>query len=155
MSSLGLARKVEVRRFTSADDSQPPGAAAYASVLFDDVNVGYLSDGTLRVCETVLSLLSDSTSVLLIEEPETAVHPGLLHKLLAVIDSYTLDRQVVVSTHSPIVVNWCRPTELRLVERTAGMTSVRALSAEEVHSVEAYLNDEGTFADYIYSQGEE
>ena len=118
------------------------------------MNIGFASDGTLRVCDILLGLLRESTSVLLIEEPETAVHPGLLHKLLNVIDSYTLDRQIIVSTHSPIVLNECSPTDLRLVERKGGVTSVSALSPDDVQIVEAYLNDEGTFADYIYSRSD-
>jgi AAA domain, putative AbiEii toxin, Type IV TA system len=154
LRTFGLVRKVEVKLFTAGADSHAQGGTAYASVLFDGVNIGYLSDGTLRVCEIVLGLLSESASLLLIEEPETAVHPGLLHKLLAVVDSYVLDRQVIVSTHSPIVVDWCRPSELRLVEREDGVTSVRALSADDVQDVEAYLNDQGTFANYVYSRSD-
>jgi predicted ATPase len=149
---IDLVQKVDVEAYRAARSGIDP---EYMSVLFDDMNIGFLSDGTLRVCEIVLGLLEKHISALLIEEPETAVHPGLLHRLLAVIDSYALDRQVVVSTHSPIVVNGCRPTELRLVERTDGVTSVRALSADDVHRVEAYLNDEGTFSDFVYSQADE
>jgi predicted ATPase len=39
--------------------------------------------------------------LLLIEEPETAVHPGLLSKLLAEIDAYSGDRPIVLSPQSP------------------------------------------------------
>ena len=122
------------------------------SVLIDGVNIGLCSDGTLRGAEIVLRLLGRPGSTLLIEEPETAVHPGLLHKLLNLIDAYTLDRQLIVSTHSPIVVDWCRPEELRLVERAHNVTTVRALSPDEAIRVHRYLDDEGTLADYLYAR---
>ena len=150
LRSIGLLREMEIKIYQERGNS---AGASLASVVIDGVNIGLVSDGTLRVCEIILGLLEETATVLLVEEPEDAVHPGLLHKLLAVIDSYTLDRQIVVSTHSPTVVDWCRPTELRLVEREAGTTTVRALSAEQVQRVEAYLNDQGTFADFVLLPG--
>jgi hypothetical protein len=156
VQKLGLARDVQIKIYKDPEPGAQEGERQdFASVLIDDVNIGLLSDGTLRIFEIVSRLLGAPGSVLLIEEPETAVHPGLLRKLLALIDAYILDRQVVVTTHSPIVVDWCKPEELRLVERTGKNTVVRALSDEQVARVRAYLDDEGTFAEYLYSRSDE
>ena len=156
VQKLGLARDVQIKIYKDPEPDVADGERQdFASVLFDEVNVGLLSDGTLRILDIVINLLGAPGSVLLIEEPETAIHPGLLRKLLALVDAYAIDRQVVVSTHSPIVVDWCKPEELRLVARVNKATRVRALSAEEVKRVHAYLDDEGTFADYIYSRSDE
>jgi len=90
---------------------------------------------------------------LLLEEPETGIHPGLLAKLLATIESYTIDHQVVVSTHSIQVVNWARPEEIRLVERAGSSSTARQLTVEQVTRVSRYLADEGTLGDFVYSGG--
>lgn len=156
LKGLGLVREVTFKVYEDPQQSLTPGARRdFASILFDGVNIGLLSDGTLRASEIIVDLLRPAGSGLLIEEPETAVHPGLLSRLLAIIDSYAVDRQIIVSTHSPIVVNWCEPAQLRLVERIDDETRVRGLSAEEVSRVESYLNDEGTFADYVYGRSDE
>lgn len=129
----------------------------FAMVDFDGCNIGQLSDGTLRVAEILWTLISlRPGDILLFEEPEIGIHPGLLRRLLAVVDSYTLDHQVVVSTHSLQVVNWAGPTEIRLVHRQRGYQSdtvSKALSSEQLARLEPYLNDEGSLGDFIYSGG--
>ncbi|HNG00092.1 MAG TPA: AAA family ATPase, partial [Pseudomonadota bacterium] len=87
---------------------------------------------------------------LLIEEPETGVHPGLLAGLLDTIDAYTVDRQVIISTHSPQVVSWAQPQELRVVTRQEGKTQVRPLSEQQVALFLKYLHDQ-TLGDFVYS----
>jgi hypothetical protein len=148
---LGVIRDVAIKVYT---DPTPEGAAGprqdLAAVLFDGVNLGLQSDGTLRVAEIVLKLLQPDVRCLLVEEPETAVHPGLLAKLLALFDTYSLDRQIVVSTHSPEVVNWCRPEDLRLVVREEGVTRAHALEPADMESVVRYLQNDGSLADFVY-----
>ncbi len=134
-----------------AADNRAPHELAVVSV--DGVNIGLLSDGTLRVMEIVSTLLEGEASLLLIEEPEIAVHPGLLARLLHEIEAYTEDRQVVISTQSPQVVSWAQPHTIRLVERVDKQTHVRRLSKEELERVTRYLSDEGTLGDYLYSGG--
>ncbi len=151
---LRLADTVDVRIY---EDPAPRGEERrdFASVMFDGVNIGLLSDGTLRISELLVDLIRRVGSVVLVEEPETGVHPGLLSRLLQVVDSYALDRQIVISTHSPIVVDWCQWDELRLVERRDTRTTVRGLTKTESTQIKNYLDDEGLLSDFIYSQSEE
>ena len=137
--------------YRDPDGGQAAQTRDIATVLVDGTNFGLLSDGTLRVIEILVWLILPEVNLLLIEEPETAVHPGLLSKLLAEIDAYSTDRQIVLTTQSPQVVSWADPRALRLVERHAGKTSVRSLREDEISRVAAYLNDEGTLGDFVYS----
>jgi hypothetical protein len=162
LSDLGLARRVRVDWFEglggdaagtlSRDKQDTPDALG--NVLVDGTNIGLLSDGTLRTFEIVYWLLMRQYGVLWIEEPETAIHPGLLERLLGVIDSYAQDRQVVMSTHSPVVVNWCDPASLRFVERSGHTTRIRPLGPDETQNVIAYLREEGTLDEYVFRPGE-
>jgi predicted ATPase len=120
-------------------------------VLVDGTDLGLLSDGTLRAAEILMWLLLPGVKLLLIEEPETAVHPGLLSRLLAEFDAYTGDRQIVLSTQAPQVVSWADPLAIRLVERRAAHTEVRRLRDDEVERLAGYLHDEGTLGDFVYS----
>jgi len=155
LCNLGVVREVSVEIYE--DPREEPSADQrrdFASVLFDGLNIGFQSDGTLRVAEIVRLLLRANATCLLIEEPETAVHPGLLSKLLALMDSYGYDRQIIVSTHSPQVVDWCEPEQLRLVERIDGNTQVRSLDPADLGRVKRYLQDEGTFSDFVFGRSE-
>lgn len=141
---------VEVYSPTHGHGSSPLGA-----VLVNGVNIGRVSDGTLRIL-SILRALIDRTEhplILLIDEPELGIHPGLLARLLNEIDAYSDNTQVVIATHSPQVVSWAKPEELRLVERKDGRTTVRSLDAEQVERVYSYLQDEGSLGEFLYSGG--
>ena len=148
---VGLLDDVKVKLYRDPEETRTARSRDFATVLVDGTDFGLLSDGTLRVVEILVWLIFPKRKLLLIEEPETAVHPGLLSKLLAEIDAYSTDRQIVLSTRSPHVVSWADPRALRLVERHAGKTSVRSLREDEIGRVSAYLNDEGTLGDFVYS----
>jgi putative ATP-dependent endonuclease of the OLD family len=54
------------------------------------------------------ALESDATAkdaILLIEEPESHLHPKAIHQLREVLDSLKKDRQIIVTTHCPVLIN--------------------------------------------------
>lgn len=148
---IGLFDNVHIKVYRDPDANSATEPRDLVSILFDGTDFGLVSDGTLRVAEILISLILPEVKCLLIEEPETAVHPGLLSKLLAEIDAYSGDRQIILSTQSPHVVSWANPRAIRLVERHAGRTAVRRLREDEIGRVSAYLHDEGTLGDFVYS----
>jgi AAA domain, putative AbiEii toxin, Type IV TA system len=144
--SLGVVKEVVVETYTGST----AGSKDFSAVLFDGVNLGLQADGTLRVVEIVSQLLQKGITCLLVEEPELAVHPGLLGKLLALMTSYSLDRQIVVTTHAPQVVDWATPAQLRLVEGEGGATRIRRIEEPQISLLAQYLQDQGTLADFLY-----
>ena len=131
----------------------PEGTDSLASVSIDGVDLGLVADGTLRMTDILWLLVSAArlpAKLVMIDEPETGIHPGLLAGLLDTIDAYSIDRQVIVSTHSPQVVSWAKPQELRVVTREAGKTQVRPLSEQQVAQFLKYLHDQ-TLGEYVYS----
>jgi AAA domain, putative AbiEii toxin, Type IV TA system len=148
---IGLLDDVKVKVYRDPDANSATPRRDLVSVLVDGTDFGLLSDGTLRVAEILIWLILPVLKSLLIEEPETAVHPGLLSKLLAEIDAYSADRQIILSTQSPHVVSWADPSAIRLVERHAGRSVVRSLREDEIGRVSAYLHNEGTLGDFMYS----
>jgi len=148
---MGIVNKVEVHTYEGRNSDPREGAGrVYASVHFDGINFGLCSDGTQRITDIARLLVRSEATCILIEEPEIAVHPSLLERLLHIFDSYAQDRQIVISTHSPDVVDWCKPENLRLVERKEGRTIVSRLSEEKLDRVHDYLRHDGTFSDLVY-----
>jgi predicted ATP-dependent endonuclease of OLD family len=143
---IGLGNKITEKKF-------PRNGQDYDfEVELDGVNIGLLSDGTLRVLSILVEIISSYlSSTIMIEEPETQTHPGMLEKLLNEIESYTYGQNLILSTHSPQVVSWTDPDKINLVYRENGRTFVRKLGADEIHNVADYLNEEGDLGDWIYS----
>jgi predicted ATPase len=76
------------------------------------------SDGTLRVAGIVSALLQEpSLALLAIEEPELTVHPGAIGLVVDYIRQATRRSQVIVTTHSPELLDLVEPEEIRVVER--------------------------------------
>lgn len=154
---IGLGSKIEIQKTPFSQGGKKRAEADdqeyLASVLLDDVNIGFLSDGTLRVLSLLLELISPRPSITtVIEEPETQIHPGLLEKLLNEIEAYTADENLIISTHSPQVVSWAKkPDKINMVYRQDGRTHVRKLKETEIESVFAYLNEEGSLGEWLYS----
>ena len=68
-------------------------------------NINQLSDGTLIVLNILTCLVSNKYPVLAIEELENCIHPKLLKKLIEFIGSQFSNIQLIITTHSPVLIN--------------------------------------------------
>lgn len=86
-------------------------------------NARQVSSGLLRlIAVAAMHELPQSPSVLLLDEIENGVHPHLLGGLVKMLHELVSARntQVILATHSPITVNFCRPEDVILVTRRRG-----------------------------------
>lgn len=110
-----------------------------------------LSMGTQRIVQLVTQIVLDNIAVALIEQPEDAIHPALLRKLLSVLDSYSANFQVVLTSHSPDVFNSVHPRQVRLVTLEDRSTKAVALTTAEIDLARLYMEEQGTFAEFLES----
>lgn len=153
---VGLGSKISVQKFILSRDSgekvENEDEEYISSVLLDGVNIGLLSDGTLRVLSILIEIIASSpNTTTIIEEPETQIHPGMLAKLLNEIETYSFGENLILSTHAPQVVSWTSPDKIILVHRNNGQTFVRKLGEAQIHNVIEYLSEEGDLGEWIYS----
>jgi len=92
-----------------------------------------VSDGVLLVLAYLAVLhLPEPPRVLLIEEPENGIHPKRLQDVLSILRELVGEQsqtQVVLTTHSPYVVDLFQPEEVTLCSKEEdGAISVRRLS---------------------------
>jgi predicted ATPase len=86
------------------------------------------SDGTLRVAGMMTALLQRPRPLaLILEEPELTIHPGALGLMKDYIVEASTVGQVLLTTHSPDLLDWCPPESIRVVEREAGASTVAPL----------------------------
>ena len=91
-----------------------------------------MSDGTLRSLGLIMAVFQKpSPSVLVIEEPEATIHPGALGAVLDLIRRAAKTMQVVVTTHSPELLDakWIKDDNLRIVSWQEGASHLLRPSA--------------------------
>lgn len=113
-----------------------------------------ISDGTLRILAFLTALYQENTpSIICFEEIENGVHPWLLHKMIELLKIVSTEGitgqpvQILITTHSPLLLNYVEPHQVRAVELdNEGKTQVHALptdSARFQKALEAYDGELG------------
>lgn len=105
-----------------------------------------VSDGTLRALGLIVAAMQDPMpSLIAIEEPEANIHPGALGAIADLIEMAARRTQVVVTTHSPDLLDakWIRPENLRLVTWEDGVTRVADLGTAPKRALQEHLMGAG------------
>ncbi len=83
-----------------------------------------LSEGTLRLLAlTILAYLPGFHGVYLIEEPENGVHPTALETIYQSLSS-VYEAQVLVASHSPVLLSMARPEQILCFSKTPDGTKI-------------------------------
>lgn len=106
-----------------------------------------MSDGTLRAFALLVALFAPTTTdlraptLIALEEPETALHPAAVGVLLDAIREAALSRQVVVTTHSPDLLQAVDLNRevLLAVEVHDGTTTIRPIDRASREAIHAHL----------------
>jgi predicted ATPase len=105
-----------------------------------------MSDGTLRAIGLLAAVFQRPTpSLIAIEEPEATIHPGALESILDVLRHASKQMQVVITTHSPDLLDaeWIADRHLRIVEWIEGATRVAPVSEATRQALQAHLMSAG------------
>lgn len=96
------------------------------------------SDGTLRLLALLTAMYQQPPlSMLVIEEPELTVHPEALALLVDLLVERSAHQQILITTHSPDLLNRLPAETLRIVELEDGTTKIGPLEEEQKKVVEA------------------
>jgi predicted ATPase len=105
-----------------------------------DFDPAQLSDGTLRIFGILLALYQfPPPPFLIIEEPEQTVHPAVLSMLAEAFREAAERTQIVVTSHSPHLIDCFSPEEIRVVTMTESGTQVAPIKRSQVKAVKQSL----------------
>ena len=112
-----------------------------------------LSEGTFRALALLFYLLTKKDGLLLIEEPEVCVHHGLLKSVIEAVKAHAQNKQIVISTHSELVLDSVGPENVFAVRNQAiHGTTVRQLATtlnnDEMAAMKEYLRTTGSLGEY-------
>ncbi len=104
------------------------------------LDLSHESDGTIRLLAMLTALFQDpAPSLIGLEEPELAIHPGAMAVLADVMKEASLRGQVVVATHSPDLINLLPIESIRAVTAEDGSTRVGRVVEHQVRAVKDKL----------------
>lgn len=153
---LNLIQNIEIDEHDDfplkATKKEAPPSKRYMVFFETDAGFAYyqeLSFGTKRIVQALVAMLYERSSVMLLEQPEDGIHPGLLTRLTNVLLSYTDPMQLIITSHSSAVINIVGSKNIRIVQARGGETNVHALSKDELTKADQFVDSTGQLADYI------
>lgn len=134
--------RVEVRRF-----ADKVTLAFYQSVgtrTRREFFAKQMSDGTLRAFAVVVALLQPrKPALVVIEEPEIAIHIGALRTLVDILNQHAEETQILITTHSADIVDSLDIDSLRVVWTEKGSSSISAVADHTIQTVRDGLISSG------------
>jgi len=106
-----------------------------------DFNVSQISDGTLHLLGLLTALYQPNRpAVIAMEEPEQTVNPGVLPVLAdAFREVSSQGTQIIITTHSPHLVDLFEPEEIRTAELIDGKTVIQPINPAQKKAVQDRL----------------
>jgi predicted ATPase len=115
-------------------------------------DLGQESDGTLRILAILAALYQinntnqqfpftgdERAQLITIEEPEAHLHPGMLSVLAELFIEVSQHKQLLLTTHSPDLLDYLPPESFLVVEKIKGNTQAGSLAPEQIEIVRQKL----------------
>jgi predicted ATPase len=90
-------------------------------------SVEEVSDGTLQTLALLVTIFDPEAAVLVLEELENSVHPWIIRRVLEACRLASMSKQIILTTHSPIVMNAVEPKEMWVIWREDGQSHLKQL----------------------------
>ncbi len=93
----------------------------------------FMSEGFLYFAALAILPFIDAGALLFLEEPENGLHPSRIAEVVRLLRTLTESgTQIVMATHSPLVVNELQPTEVTVVTRDE-VSGTKLIPIAETH----------------------
>ena len=81
------------------------------------VTSSFISDGTLNILALIVVLYFEDGNIILIEDVEKNIHPELFIQLVGMMEEVSAKKQIIITTHSPEILNNCSLEDIYLISR--------------------------------------
>jgi AAA15 family ATPase/GTPase len=148
-SSISVSTGGRVRKREKINQLIVPGFTISDKTL----SPSQLSEGTFKTLALIFYLITDKSSMLMIEEPEVCVHHGLLKSIIELINVYSAEKQIFISTHSDTVLDSVELENIYSVSRDPSLGTVvksisKRMSSRDLKALKEYLATEGSLGEY-------
>jgi predicted ATP-binding protein involved in virulence len=99
---------------------------------------------------------SEISRIVLIEEPELGIHPHQFHKLMEFLKEQSLQKQIIITTHSPQALDSLNEDEFNRIIIAFSLnskegTKLRHLTEQELVKARAYIKEDFLSDYWLYS----
>jgi predicted ATPase len=102
--------------------------------------LGQESDGTLRILGLLAAVHQQPPRSLIgIEEPELNIHIGALPVLWEEFEEVSEHSQIILTTHSPDLLDLCQAEQLRIVDKEKGATRIAMIEESQKRVIQERL----------------
>jgi predicted ATPase len=129
----------------------------------DFVSLGSSGTGLSQVLAILyLVICAKEPSVLIIDEPQSFLHPGAARKLIEILSTYPRQHQYIIATHSPALIAAAEPATVTLITKEKGepskLTSLDGRNLEQLNlclaEVGARLSDVFGYDRVLWVEGD-
>lgn len=110
-----------------------------------------ISDGTIQTIALLTAVFDPRISLIVIEEPENSVHPWALRNLVEAFRIASEKKQILLTTHSPILIDQMKPEEVWVVRKPGTETKIDPLLSLDPSLKEAWGQGKFTLSEYLDS----
>ena len=103
-------------------------------------NANEVSDGTIQALALFTAIFDERTPLLVVEEPENSLHPWILRHFVDLCRES--GKQVILTTHSPVLINYLPPGSLRFMWQSDGKSRWASLYDLDPSLVDLWKNGE-------------
>ena len=94
------------------------------------------------LCILYVAITSRSPTTIIIDEPNSFLHPGASKKLIEVLKTYSR-HQYIISTHSPELIQVADPEQLLLTSWSVDGSKITSIDRRDVHAIRIALGELG------------
>lgn len=110
-----------------------------------------VSDGTVQALAILTAMFDPRIDLIAVEEPENSVHPWIVRSLVRAAREASNQKQIILTTHSPVLIEALVPDELRVVYKRNGETTVRPVLSLDEGMKTMWESGEVSLFDYLDS----
>jgi predicted ATPase len=114
-------------------------------------SVGEVSDGTIQTLALLVAIYDPQSKMLFLEEPENSVHPWVIRNIMTACREASKRKQIIITSHSPIVMNLVQPDELWVMWRKDGASNLEPLTLLDPTFPELWQGGELATFEYVDS----
>jgi predicted ATPase len=114
-------------------------------------SVEEVSDGTVQTLALLVAIFDPASTTLVIEEPENSIHPWIIRHVIDACREASNDKQILVTTHSPIVINAVSPEQVWVIWKSDGESHIAPLTKVDVQFLPMWQQGEIPTFEYLDS----
>jgi predicted ATPase len=110
-----------------------------------------VSTGTIQTIALLVAAFDPRAPLVVIEEPENSVHPWALRNLAQAFRIASEQKQIMLTTHSPILIDQLKPEEVWVVRKPGTETKIDPLLSLDPSLKESWGQGKFTLSEYLDS----